>query len=127
MSAPHPPSRPRLVRPDDAPPAPAGAAARRAWLLPLALAAALVAAAGWGLAARRAITLEGQVAELSGALAAARAEISARQEHLEALRGAAAEVAASVAALRALAEQPPIPAAPVPPPAAAEGPPAGSD
>jgi hypothetical protein len=94
----------------------------RAWrLLPVLLAVALlVAAAGWGLAVRRAAGLEARVAELTGTLAAARAEIEARQRHLEALRGAAAEVEARVAELRALADR--TPTAPVDP-APAEVPP----
>jgi hypothetical protein len=63
------------------------------------------------------------VAELGGALTAARAEIAARQRHLEALRGAAADVEARMAELRALAEQ--TPTAPVETPGAAA--PAGAD
>jgi hypothetical protein len=117
--APNPPPRPRLVRPDDAPPiAPAEAGrspARPSRLLPLALAvalaAALAAAVGWGVTARRAAGLEARLVELGAALETARAEITARQRHLEAVRGAAAEVEARVAALRALAEQPPAPGA----------------
>jgi len=120
MPASTPPSRPRLVRPDEALPPTAGTprpSGRRAWLLPLVVIVALLAAAGWGTASRRAAGLEAQVAELNGALEAARAEIAARQRHLEALRGAAAEVEARVAALRTLAEQPPT--APVAAPAPA--------
>jgi len=120
MPASTPPSRPRLVRPDEALPPTAGTprpSGRRAWLLPPVVIVALLAAAGWGTASRRAAGLEAQVAELNGALEAARAEIAARQRHLEALRGAAAEVEARVAALRTLAEQPPT--APVAAPAPA--------
>ena len=127
MTATNPPPGPRLVRPDDGPTAAADAprrTARRPWLLALALAAALVAFAGWGITARRASGLEARVAELSGALDAARAEITARQRHLEALRGVAAEVEARVAELRTLAEQ--TPTAPVVAPAPA-GAPAGAD
>jgi len=120
MPASTPPSRPRLVRPDEALPPTAGTprpSGRRSWLLLLVVIGALLAAAGWGTASRRAAGLEAQVAELNGALEAARAEIAARQRHLEALRGAAAEVEARVAALRTLAEQPPT--APVAAPAPA--------
>ena len=127
MSASNPPPGPRLVRPEDGPSPPVAAPrppTRRAWLLPLALAAALVAFAGWGFSAHKASGLEARVAELSGALDAARAEITARQRHLESLRGAAAEVEARVAELRTLAEQ--TPTAPVVAPAPAEAP-AGAD
>lgn len=123
MSSPPSPPRPRLVRPDEAPPAPTApgrGGRRRAWLLPLALAAALVAAAGWGLEARRATGLAGRVAELEGALGAARAEIGARQRHLEEVRRAAVEAEAGMAALRALAERDPA-AAPEAAPSARPG------
>lgn len=132
MSATPPPPRPRLVRLDEAsaPPrdaAPARPRRGRAWLPILAVVAALLAAGGWGLSARRAATLEARVGELEQAVAAvrselaeARAEITAREQHLEALRSAAADVEARVAALRALAEQ--GPARPAPPaPADAPG------
>lgn len=121
MPASPPPSRPRLVRPDDVSPPPDAArpTARRAWLLPLALVAVVVAALGWGVASRRAAGLEAQVTTLSAALEAARAEITARQSHLEALRGATAEVEARVAELRRLAEQAPTAPAAGPAPAAA--------
>jgi hypothetical protein len=59
------------------------------------------------MAVRRAAALEARVAELGSALEAARAEITARQRHLEALRGVAAEVEARVTELRTLAEQTP--------------------
>ncbi len=131
MPASTPPSRPRLVRPDEGSPPSPGAApapARWRWLLPLALLAAFVAAAGWGAASRRAAGLEAQVHALSAALEAARAEITARQHHLEALRGAAAEVEARVGALRRLAEQAPTApvTTPAPAPAAAPVPAAGA-
>jgi len=122
MPASTPPSRPRLVRSDEALQPAVGtprASGRRAWLLPLAVVVALVAAAGWATASRRAAGLEAQVAELSSALEAARGEIAARQRHLEALRGAAAEVEARVVALRSLAEQTPTAAVAAPPPAEA--------
>jgi hypothetical protein len=127
MPATPPPSRPRLVRPDEPSPPPAEPSRARpprgrGWLLALALAATLVAAAGWGSSSRRVAALEARVAELGGALTAARAEIAARQLHLEALRGAAADVEARVTALRALAAQ--TPAAPAEPPGAA---PPGAD
>lgn len=127
MSATPPPSRPRLVRPDEpsAPPlhaaAPAPPHRSRAWLPILAVVAALVAAGGWGLAARRATTLEARVGELESAVAAvraelagARSEIAAREQHLDALRDAAADVETRIAALRALAERGPAPAAAAP-------------
>jgi uncharacterized protein HemX len=125
MPSPPSPPRPRLVRPDEAPPAPAapdrdGRRAASAWLLPLALAAALVAAAGWGLEARRATELAGRVAALEGALGAARAEIGARQRHLDLVRRAVVEAEAGMAALRVLAERDPA-AAPEPSPAARPG------
>lgn len=114
MASPPTPPRPRLVRPDEPPPTPGPAepAIRRTWLLPLAIAAALVAAAGWGIEARRASGLAGQVTELTAALGAARAEIGARERHLESVRSAAAEAEAGVVALRALAERDPTAAVP---------------
>jgi hypothetical protein len=82
----------------------------------------LVAALGWGAASRRAAGLEARVDELTAALGTARAEITARQQHLESLRGAAAEVEARVAELRRLAEQTPTaPVAAPAPPAAPTG------
>jgi len=123
MRATPPPSRPRLVRPDEPVDPPAGEArpsGRPGWLLPLALAATLIAAAGWGIEARRAAHLQARVVELGGALDAARAEITARQRHLEALRSAAAELEARVGALRTLAER--SPTAPSAAPAPAETP-----
>jgi Tfp pilus assembly protein FimV len=118
------PPRPRLVRSDE-PPSDAGAPRTsrwRPWLLPLLLLAlAVVAAVGWGSESRRSAELEAQVAELGGALEAARGEIAARQRHLEALRGAAADVEARVVELRALAEQAPTAATPARAPEAPAG------
>lgn len=119
-----PPPRPRLVRPADEPPAQVAAGptrpGRRSPLLPAALAvataAALAAGGGWAVSSRRVAALESQVAELGGALDAARAEITARQLHLEELRGAAADLEDRVAALRVLAERAPtVPAPPAVP------------
>jgi hypothetical protein len=99
------------VRADDTPPPAAGppprAAARWSWLLPLAIAAALVAAGGWGLEARRSSQLADEVTRLDAALQAAQAEIGARTRHLASVRSAAARVEEEMAALRALAEQDP--------------------
>jgi hypothetical protein len=116
-ASPTPPG-PRLVRADEAPPpaaAPPRPAGGRAWLLPLIVLVALVAALGWGRASHRAADLEAQVTALTGALEAARSEITARQRHLEAVRGAAAEVEARVVELRALAERSPTAPGALPP------------
>lgn len=87
------------------------------WLLPLAIAAALVAAVGWGLEGNRAAALRKQVAELEGRIRTQQAEIRARQDHLESLRGAAAAVDEQVSALRLLVDRDPTAPAPAPPPA----------
>ncbi len=76
-------------------------------LLPLAIAAALVAAVGWGLEARRVAALTEQVAALESRSQAQQAEIAARQAHLESLRSVAAAVEEQVSALRLLADQEP--------------------
>ena len=86
------------------------------WLLPLAIAAALVAAVGWGLEGNRAASLRKQVTELEGRIRTQQAEIRARQGHLESLRGAAAAVDEQVSALRLLVDQDPTAPAPAPPP-----------
>jgi hypothetical protein len=116
-----PPPRPRLVRPEEpleAPPSPAPRRELPRWLLPaLLLAALVVAGVGWSSATRRAAALEARVAELAAALGAARAEIVARQRHLDAVRSAAAELEERVAALRALADRSPVPAPAAPAPA----------
>lgn len=90
---------------------------RIGWLLPLAIAAALVAAGGWGLAGRRAAALTEQVAELEGRIRNQQAEIQARQDHLENLRSAAAAVEEQVSALRLLVDRDPAARMPAPDPA----------
>lgn len=80
---------------------------RMGWLLPLAIAAALVAAVGWSLEGRRAAALTEQVAELQGRVEVQQAEIQARQDHLESLRSVAAAVEEQVSALRLLVDRDP--------------------
>ncbi len=111
--------RPRLVkRAEDSTSAdPVRVGRRLGWLLPLAIAAALVAAIGWGLEGRRAAVLTEQVAELEAQVQVQRAEIAARQEHLESLRSVAAAVEEQVATLRLLVDRDPTaPVSPPPPP-----------
>ena len=111
------PLGPRLVRPGDAasgPPAPTSVTTRTGgrWLLPLALAAALVGAAAWGVEARRARALEAEVTALATSLRAAEAEVAAYRGHLDAIRGGVAGVRERLDALQALAARDPAPKGP---------------
>jgi hypothetical protein len=110
---------PRLVRPgDDEPSADPPVPQRRiGWLLPLALAAALVAAAGWGLESRRAAALTAQVAGLETRLRAQQAEIAQRQRHLESIRSVTSAVEEQLSALRLLVDRDPATPAPARTPA----------
>lgn len=112
-------SGPRLVKAGGEPPSvdPVPPDRRIGWLLPLAIAAALVAAGGWGLEGRRAAALTEQVAELEGRIRTQQAEIQARQDHLESLRSAAAAVDEQVSALRLLVDRDPTARVPAPNPA----------
>jgi hypothetical protein len=110
------PSGPRLVRPGEASPSPApaprptGSGGGR-WLLPVALAAALVAAGAWALEARRAGALEMRVRELSQALRNAEDEIAAQRRHLAEIRGGVAGVRERLDALEAMTAKDPAPPA----------------
>jgi hypothetical protein len=86
--------------------------------VPLAIAAALVAAAGWGLEARRAGALSDRVVALETQVRAQQAEIDARQRHLENVRGVTTAVEEQVSALRVLVERDPTAIPPAPDPRA---------
>ncbi len=115
-------SGPRLVKPeDDAAVADEPSPHRRiGWLLPLAIAAALVAAIGWGLESRRAAALTTQVAELEARVQAQRLEILRRQRHLESVRSVTSAVEEQVSALRLLVDRDPAAPAPAGRPADAQ-------
>ena len=120
MSSPPPAApRPRLVQPGGESSSADAVPPDRSigWLLPLAIAAALAAAVGWGLEGRRAAALTEQVADLETRIEAQQAEIAARQDHLESLRNVAAAVEEQVSALRLLVDQDPTARLPEPTPA----------
>jgi hypothetical protein len=110
---------PRLVYDAESPAASTSAppaSPQRRWVLRVAVAAGLVIAVVLALSEhQRAAVLEARVAELATALSGAQAEISARRQHLDAVRSSIAEMQARVVALEALAG-----ADPAPPPAAPE-------
>ncbi|HEX4930872.1 MAG TPA: hypothetical protein VFV62_09190 [Gaiellaceae bacterium] len=110
---------PRLVYDAESPTGPPSAppaSSQRRWVLRVAVAAGLVIAAALALSEhQRAAVLEARVAELATALSSAQAEISARRQHLDAIRSSVAEMQQRVVALEALAG-----ADPVQPPAAPE-------
>jgi cell division protein FtsB len=111
---------PRLVHDADAPgarnqPAPHRTPpTRRAWLLALLVAVALLAAFEW----RRAAALESRVRALSEALATAQAELTARREQIGAIRASVDDMRTRVEGLAALAAEEPT-ARPSPPAEAA--------
>ena len=115
----HASAGPRLVYDAEVPGVPAStppASAQRRRMLRVAVAAGLVIAAALALSEhQRAAVLEARVAELATALSGAQAEISARRQHLDAIRSSVAEMQQRVVALEALAG-----ADPAPPPAAPE-------
>lgn len=115
----HASTGPRLVYdaesaavPTSAPPV----STQRRWMLRVAVVAGLLITSVLALSEhRRAAALEARVAELAMALSSAQAEISARRQHLDAIRSSVAEMQTRVTALEALAG-----ADPTPPPTAPE-------
>lgn len=80
---------------------------RIGWLVPLAIAAALVAAVGWSLEARRAGALSDQIVALESRVRVQQADIDARQRHLDNVRSVTTAVEEQVSALRILVERDP--------------------
>jgi hypothetical protein len=106
---------PRLV-PDAAPPATPGARAsdpqhpaRRVVLRILAAALLVAALAATAVEHRRAGALEARVADLSASLATAQAELTARRQHLDAIRSSVVDMRERVGALESLAGADPAP------------------
>jgi hypothetical protein len=109
----HASAGPRLVYDADSPAASTSAppaSLQRRWVLRVAVAAGLLILGAVALSEhQRAAALEARVAELAVALSDAQAELSARRQHLDAIRSSVAEMRERVGVLEALASADPAP------------------
>jgi hypothetical protein len=107
------PAGPRLVHDTVSPAVPISAppaSSPRRWALRVVVVAVLLMVGAAGLAEhQRAAVLEARVAELAAARSGAQAELSARRQHLDAIRSSVADMRERVGALEALAGADPAP------------------
>lgn len=107
------PAGPRLVRDAESPGASISAppvSSPRRWVLRIVVGVGILVLCAAGLAEhQRATVLEARVAELAAALSGAQAELSARRQHLDAIRSSVADMRERVGALEALAGADPTP------------------